>query len=78
MSQHDPNRSDTHPETMVRLRALRSFGIQPYLKGMNLNVPDPHFPLFYREGDILEVPFSQAIRLIASGNAARATDDEPR
>ena len=64
------------PETMVRLRALRSFSIQPYLK--NVNVPDPHFPLFYGEGDILELPFSQAIRLIASGNAARVMDDEER
>jgi len=78
MMRQDSIPGDAHPETMVRLRAIRSFGIQPYLKGARLSVPDPHFPLFYGEGDILEVPFSQAIRLIASGMAVRPTDDEGR
>ncbi|WP_204101548.1 hypothetical protein [Occallatibacter savannae] len=63
---------------MVRLRALRSFGIQPFLKGQHLRVPDPNFPLFYNKGDIVVVPFSQAIRLIAAGHAARVTEDDAR
>lgn len=66
---------DAHPETIVCLRALRPFAIQPYLKNLSVSVPDPHFPLFYSEGDTLEVPFSQAIRLMASGNAARADEE---
>ena len=71
----DSKPEEAHPETMVRVRAVREFGIQPYLKSVSTNVPDPYFPLFYREGETLEVPFSQAIRLIASGVAERVKDE---
>lgn len=69
---------DAPRETMVRLRAVRSFEIQPYLKSVQVSVPDPHFPLFYDEGDVLELPFSQAVRLIASGAAVIVRDGEER
>lgn len=78
MKDEDSKPGDAPRETMVRLRAVRSFGIQPYLNSAQVNVPDPHFPLFYGEGDVLELPFSQAIRLIASGAAVTVRDDEYR
>ena len=78
MKQRDSEPGDAPRETMVRLRAVRSFEIQPYLNSAQVSVPDPHFPLFYGEGDVLELPFSQAVRLIASGAVVTVRDDEER
>ncbi len=52
VTDEDSKPSHAPPEMLVHTRTLRSLGIQPYLPGKYLNVPNPDFPLLYNRAHI--------------------------